>query len=472
MNILSGTPTQLVYNMASGKYFLKSNVTGRSNFGYAGSDYPYVVLVGQVGTGKSTIIEKLTNEKNRSSHSHKSVTRSSEPFWTYDGSMVICDTPGTNPEADKFSHNVHVAAALNFKPVSRILVVVKADIRMASPLERIREFAEDLLDLPDEIIGALVTHMDTVTWSPNELKVCLKEELGIECVLFSAIHTSKRSLLDDIKVNCTQTLNLRIDHENFLKMFKIGKSERKIILQIREEVQHFKKIKEQFDEARKIYKEKDEIDLIFEFQAWMEDQVEIAQKKIAEANDFTFYGTKAEAEAGYIANMTNQMRLILYYLRVEAAGYQSEHGAGDARRCTYCNEVWIKVEGCAGQTTCGSRPSALIDVRNSNFGVLGTYIFSWVKDTFTIKKHTDRKIERQISGTGIGCGKAIHWNRLPKAVVPQDLIKAIKPVRMDEVPILSKNVPGASNWHAAVDHELENALNHLKLGKNPNGDNS
>lgn len=437
---------------------------------YAGSNYPYVVLVGQVGTGKSTIIEKLTDEKNLSGHSHKSVTRSSGSFWTYDGSMVICDTPGTNPEADKFSHNVHVAAALNFKPVSRILVVVKADIRMASPLDRVREFAEDLLDLPDEIIGALVTHMDIVTWSRSEFKAYLKEELGIECVLFSGMHTSKRSLLDDIKANCTQTLDLKIDHENFLKMFKIGKSERKIISQIREEVQHFKKIKEQFDEARKIYKEKDEIDLIFEFQAWMEDQVEIAQKKLAKANDFTFYGTKADAEAGYVANMTNQMRLILYDLRVEAAGCQTEHGAGDARQCPHCNEVWIKVEGCAGQTTCGERPSAgiQIDVRNSNFGVLGTYIFSLIKDTFTIKKHTDRKIERQVSGTGIGCGRTINWNMLQKVAVPQDLVRAIKPVRMDEVPILSKNVPGASNWHAAVDHELDNALNHLKLGKNPN----
>ena len=193
---------------------------------------------------------------------------------------------------------------------------------------------------------------------------------------------------------------------------------------------------------------------------------------LAKANDFLFYGPKAEAEAGYIANMTNQMRLVLYDLRVEAAGCQTEHGAGNAKRCPHCNEVWIKVEGCEGQTTCGERPSAGIDVRNPSFGVLGTYIFSWTEKIFSIKKHTDRKIERQISGTGIGCGRQINWNTLQKVVVPQDLAQAIKPVRMDEVPILSKNVPGASNWHAAVDHELDNALNHLKLGKNPNGGNS
>ena len=445
----------------------------RNNFGHAGSEYPYVVLIGHVGTGKSTIVEKLTYEKHRSGDSYQSVTRSSEPFWTFDGSMVICDTPGTNPEADKFKHNVQVAAALSFKPVSLILIVVKADTRMASPLARIREFAADLIEFPDAVIGALVTHMDTVSWNKQDFQSCLRDELGIDCVLFSGKHSHRKFLLDDIRATCKQTLDFKIDHENFLKLFKIGKAERKIILQIRNEVQSFKVMKEQFDEARKIYTGKDEIDLIFEFQAWMEDQVVIAQKKLAEANNFTFLGVKAEAEAGYIASMTNQMRLVLYELRVEAAGFHSEHGAGNARRCPHCNEVWIKVEGCEGDTNCGKRPSVGIDVRNSTFGVLGTYIFNWLNDNqnfkLTINKQADRKVEQKSSGSTsrIGCGRSINWSNMPIVKVPPDLAQVIKPVRMDEVPILSKDVPGASKWHDAVDHALDNAKHHLKLGKCP-----
>jgi hypothetical protein len=27
------------------------------------------------------------------------------------------------------------------------------------------------------------------------------------------------------------------------------------------------------------------------------------------------------------------------------------------KRCPHCNEVWVKVEGCDGETTCGNRPT-------------------------------------------------------------------------------------------------------------------
>lgn len=31
------------------------------------------------------------------------------------------------------------------------------------------------------------------------------------------------------------------------------------------------------------------------------------------------------------------------------------------RRCPFCNEAWVKVEGCDGQTTCGNRCNVLED---------------------------------------------------------------------------------------------------------------
>ena len=252
-------------------------------------------------------------------------------------------------------------------------------------------------------------------------------------------------------------------------MYKICKTKRKILLQIRDEVELFKDIKNQFHECRRIYRGKDEIDLVFEFQAWMGDQIELAQKKIAEANDFTFYGKNADEEAGYIANMTNQMRLELYDLRVEAAGFQSAHGAGDARRCIYCNEVWIKVEGCDGVTTCGTRPTQMVDVRSYEFAVLGTYSFRWTNRKLAISKHKQRQVQHKRYNSKIGCNRSINWSEMPKVSLPEDLVRVIKPVRMDEVPILSSDVPGASHWHTAVDNELDNALRGLRLSKKPGG---
>jgi len=74
-------------------------------------------------TGKSTIVEKLTNERGRASDKDISVIKSSEVFWTTDGSIVISDMPGSNAMEDKLEHNVWIASALNFRPVSKIFIL-------------------------------------------------------------------------------------------------------------------------------------------------------------------------------------------------------------------------------------------------------------------------------------------------------------------------------------------------------------
>ena len=78
---------------------------------------PYVVLVGNCGAGKSTLVEKLTGETGRSSNASESFTRSSDYFWVADKSLMIADTPGSNPMKEKIEHNLQIAQALNHHKV-------------------------------------------------------------------------------------------------------------------------------------------------------------------------------------------------------------------------------------------------------------------------------------------------------------------------------------------------------------------
>ena len=93
-------------------------------------DFEYVVLVGDVGSGKSTVGEKLTGVEGRSSASSTSFTTEMAVFQTRDGGLVVADTPGSNAMRDKLSHNTEIASALNYADVSRILLVVKAETRI------------------------------------------------------------------------------------------------------------------------------------------------------------------------------------------------------------------------------------------------------------------------------------------------------------------------------------------------------
>jgi hypothetical protein len=42
----------------------------------------------------------------------ESVTKTSEAFWSLDGSLIICDTPGSNAMEDTLEHNVWIAGKI------------------------------------------------------------------------------------------------------------------------------------------------------------------------------------------------------------------------------------------------------------------------------------------------------------------------------------------------------------------------
>ena len=133
--------------------------------GYKIEDTPYVVLLGDVGTGKSSIVEKVTNEINLASDGDTSVTKSSEVFWSIEGSLLIADTPGSNAMEDKLMHNMWIAGALNYLPVSKMFILVKAETRLDSVVDNIRKYSDRFVTLDPSTIGVMITHMDTVPWS-------------------------------------------------------------------------------------------------------------------------------------------------------------------------------------------------------------------------------------------------------------------------------------------------------------------
>ena len=53
----------------------------------------------------------------------------------------------------------------------------------------------------------------------------------------------------------------------------------------------------------------------------MLDQITEAQKRMTQENNFEFTGEEALFEAGHIANMTNQLRGLLYNIRIEAMNF-------------------------------------------------------------------------------------------------------------------------------------------------------
>ena len=192
------------------------------------SDPHYVILVGDAGTGKSTLVEKLTGVKGRSSNAMECFTISSEAFLVPNGSLIVSDTPGSNSRKEKLQHNVWIAGAFNFRPVSKVFIVVKAETRIDSVIDNVRRYADSFLELPTELVGVLVTHMDVVEWTETCFSLAVSDDLGIDSVVYSARATGGVKLLRDILGTCSRKHSLTVDKENFLKFFKIHNHHQRI----------------------------------------------------------------------------------------------------------------------------------------------------------------------------------------------------------------------------------------------------
>ena len=275
--------------------------------------------MGDAGAGKSTLVEKVTGKKGRSSASSTSATKASALFRSVEadgkGSFIICDTPGTNSATERFQHNLHIAHALNFQPVHLILSVVKADTRIETVLDRVGDYMGRFLpeDLPEELLGLCITHMDQVNWKEGEVIKHLNNNFGIKSVITTSNETQGHAIARKIGKECSKTPHrINVDSEMFLKLFKIQNNNLKVLRETKREVARFEKMKNCFFDELSNITESEKGDLIFEFQAWMREEIIESQKRISNSNNFTFRNDSTMAiEAGHIANLANQLREIL-----------------------------------------------------------------------------------------------------------------------------------------------------------------
>ena len=308
------------------------------------SSLPYIILVGVDGSGKSTLVEKISGTTNRSSNASKSFTTSAEAVMALDESLIICETPGSNLMENRFERNLHIAQAMNFMPVSSVLAVIQANTRMDNVIEKITSYLKWFLpeDFPEELIGICVTHMDLVKWGKEEFTRTVKKELGIDTVVFSSKNDSGEYLCQEMKAQIRNITPRKLDikSDTFLKLFKINDKNMKVLRGVKKEITRFEKLKQDFYNQRDepgIYGINDQMDMTFEFQAWMFEEIIEAQKRLSDGNNFQFNpdSLERESEAGHIASMTNQLRTILSDVRIDAMKYHKEIDS-NFRKCPHC----------------------------------------------------------------------------------------------------------------------------------------
>ena len=211
------------------------------------------------------------------------------------------------------------------------MIVVKADVRIDNMIETIRKYVEGFIDSDnmEDIISICVTHMDLASWTEKTLLNHVDNEFGFKSVIFSGLDTTRDQLLEDILKLCTKFHNISVNEENFFKMFKIENNNLKILKAIRREVDEIREIHKEYLIQKKMYASWDQIDLAFEYQAYMEDMIDDSRKRVSDECGFTYLNPETQgAELAHYANLTNQLKTVLYEVRIGTLTYENDHGVG------------------------------------------------------------------------------------------------------------------------------------------------
>ncbi|XP_066933368.1 uncharacterized protein [Clytia hemisphaerica] len=367
---------------------------------------PYIVLVGNVGSGKSTIVEKLAGVDGRSSSSASSATRSAEYFLTPDQSLLIADTPGTNPRKDKLEHNNEIAAALSYREVSKFIVVVKASLRMDQTLDDIKQYYDRFNALPEDLVGVLVTHMDLhKEWDEEEILEAIDEDFEITDVVFSDRQKKGFDLCKDVLRTCRKTFVIDMQSDLFSRLFRFKDSNRKILKVTNDFVKRFKSLKKSFEGQRKNFDEADRCHLDCEFWALFKTHLtETAKQDMVNELNFNFERETKDMEEGYLMNMVNQTNAAMNDIQIRIARNQDPYAS--TKNCPHCGRI---CENPKAQT-CG-KPKRIELSTNSPCTMAH----------FTFKIIDYRKVEIQKKSFGgqfqdnkTGCGQKISWNEMMK----------------------------------------------------------
>jgi hypothetical protein len=381
-----------------------------------------------------------------SSEGGLSYTRCATPFSTND--ITVIDTPAINGlSTEKMDHNLWISQAFNHHDISSLFLVVAADVRIPSTLKDLKELLDRFEDLED-IICPIITKTDTVSWSEKEFMGFLKSELGIEKAVFTNKEIAKDELTTRLLAGCSNPRKISVDSDTFLKYFPIGDNNRKINGIIRRESTRFAKILTEFQVQLPSFPDGPKrTDLVFEFQAYMNEEIIHARRKLEGEFDWNNIGPEFENAAGHVAHLVAQLKNTLFSVRTLALEYQSRHGVAELRRCPHCGYVWGLVTGCTGLTKCGNLPS-MVDIQSNRAAEYAHFLFLVTESGNEIKLSISEKAEKTTitksqTSQGVGCGQPITWTEMAPVPVPQEF-RMLPVVSVDDVTSLSE--PKRETW--------------------------
>ena len=308
---------------------------------------PYVILIGTVGSGKTSLTEKLTGKRNLGVRNFgKSATRVSTIYRTE--SFEFADTPGYQSIDDKLDHAVNIVCALQYRPVSRVFILVKFNSRIESMYRDVKDIVASLLEYVS-VLTILVTAWDTSDRSDqteNEIKNQFSDLFKIQSLFFVGIETSADDLKEVVKSTFTIPETICVPSQKIHKYFDIKKEDLLIITYISDKTHEYQKL---VQDARVTAEEFTDLsekeNFVFSAQVALKDIIDVFKEDFL--SRFQLDPLKPEEFATldqFHEELTAALRGYRAFCKLlNTYGNGSECPLSPFRRCPLCGEVYIKV---------------------------------------------------------------------------------------------------------------------------------
>ncbi|KAL4482929.1 hypothetical protein ABPG74_018955 [Tetrahymena malaccensis] len=382
---------------------------------------PNSVLIGVVGTGKSTFFNKTTNKNQKISDGEFSTTRvSASSNSAYGRSFNIIDTPGTSAEEDKIGHALCLHSALIEGPINRIFLLVQHQKRFGALQKNLQEQMKLLFEWR-HLITVVISHWDREVTEENiklfeDTKNYLIKNVPSlpNSFIFVGQDSDPEELCDAVYKSLCQNapVQIKIDEKQFRYNFDLFKN---MFDYITEYQKIFDSTSNFFLEEIARYQDSDKDEFlhacIVDISSIAEDILQDFQDKygndMVEVDSYLHYLELKQYFIPIVEKVRKFASLKMSYSLLNPQAPQNL-----LKQCSNCGLIWLKVDGC-DNTTCGNRQLQKDYYQGGKLFM--KFSFDWRKLQW--KKSTESIAQKQ--GTydkktkGIGCGQPLNWVTAP-----------------------------------------------------------
>jgi len=359
-----------------------------------------IVLLGEVGSGKTTLMNKLTGADFQTGRDCTSVTSDVQICSSLDYSSIIFDFPGFKVLDDIIPVFKVQYKTLRNIPIRGICFIIERRDRPELMVDSLIGLKETFDDYCKNIIIIITKTDEMDDTKKDQTRNYILDKTGFDKIIFSDINKNGYVILNYINsfIKSMEVLSeVTPKSREFLKYFKKATDDRMKRIK--------KEFTEEFEETIEIFQEKFDQPstdkalkraLFFALKDYKNNLIERYYDVAKREQDYSDYVLE------HVLSFSNHIFHDFEEFRVKAekemdiclTNYKGE--INKFKKCPHCGTIWFKISGCDGQTRCGERNS----VKDKFYGNYKDYFVKYENNQLTI---TNNNINQNqiLSGNGI-----------------------------------------------------------------------